>query len=56
VLVASIRNPIHVLDAALMGADVATIPFKVLTQLAKHPLTDIGIDKFLADWENVPKK
>ncbi len=56
VLVASIRNPIHVLDAALMGADVATIPFKVLTQLAKHPLTDIGIDKFLADWEKVPKK
>jgi len=56
VLVASIRNPLHVLDAALMGADVATIPFKVLTQLAKHPLTDIGIDKFLADWENVPRK
>jgi len=56
VLVASVRNPLHVLEAALMGADVATIPFKVLVQLAKHPLTDIGVDKFLADWEKVPKK
>jgi len=56
VLVASVRNPLHVLEAALMGADVATIPFKVLVQLAKHPLTDIGVDKFLADWETVPKK
>ena len=56
VLVASVRNPLHVLEAALMGADVATIPFKDLVQLAKHPLTDIGVDKFLADWERVPKK
>ena len=56
VLVASVRNPLHVLEAALMGADVATIPFKVLVQLAKHPLTDMGVDKFLADWEKVPKK
>jgi len=56
VLVASVRHPIHVLEAAMMGADVATVPFKVLMQLAKHPLTDIGVDKFLADWEKVPKK
>ena len=51
VIVASIRNPIHVLDAALMGADIATIPFKVMEQLIKHPLTDIGLEKFLADWD-----
>ena len=51
IIVASIRNPIHVLDAALMGADIATIPYKVITQLIKHPLTDIGLEKFLADWE-----
>jgi transaldolase len=56
VLVASVRNPIHVLDAARMGAHVATIPFNVINQLANHPLTDIGIQKFLADWEKVPKK
>jgi transaldolase len=56
VLVASVRHPIHVLEAAMMGADVATVPFKVLMQLAKHPLTDIGVDKFLADWEKVPQK
>ncbi|MDZ7697092.1 MAG: fructose-6-phosphate aldolase [Deltaproteobacteria bacterium] len=52
VIVASIRNPVHVLDAALMGADIATIPFKVIKQLIKHPLTDIGLKKFLADWNN----
>lgn len=51
VIVASIRHPGHVLEAALMGADVATIPFKVIAQLAKHPLTDIGLEKFLADWK-----
>ena len=51
VIVASIRNPIHVLEAALMGADIATIPFKVIQQLTKHPLTDIGVEKFLADWK-----
>ncbi|MBN2687826.1 MAG: fructose-6-phosphate aldolase [Deltaproteobacteria bacterium] len=56
VIVASVRNPIHVLDAAMMGADIATIPFSVLMQLAKHPLTDIGVEKFLADWKKVPKK
>ncbi len=55
VLVASVRNPNHVLLAARMGADVATIPYSVLVQLAQHPLTDIGIKKFLADWEKVPQ-
>jgi len=56
VIVASIRHPIHVLEAALIGADVATIPFKVIEQLTKHPLTDIGIEKFLEDWKKIPKK
>jgi len=51
VLVASIRHPIHVLDSALVGADIVTIPYKVMQQLAKHPLTDIGIEKFKKDWE-----
>ncbi len=55
IIVASVRNPIHVLDSALIGADVATIPYSVMIQLAKHPLTDAGIDKFLKDWESVPK-
>ncbi|MGA8892467.1 MAG: fructose-6-phosphate aldolase [Anaeromyxobacteraceae bacterium] len=55
VLVASVRNPLHVVQAARMGADVATLPFSVLAQLAQHPLTDIGLKKFLADWEKVPK-
>ena len=53
VLVASIRNPLHVLEAAQMGADVATIPFKVISQLARHPLTDIGMKQFLDDWKKV---
>lgn len=53
ILVASIRNPLHVLEAAQMGADVATIPLKVIEQLAKHPLTDIGMKKFLDDWKRV---
>ena len=56
VIVASVRHPRHVLEAALMGADIATIPFKVIAQLAKHPLTDRGIEAFLADWKKVPKK
>jgi transaldolase len=56
VIVASIRNPLHVLDAARIGAHIATIPYSVISQLAKHPLTDIGIEKFLKDWEKVPKK
>jgi transaldolase len=55
VIVASIRHPRHVLEGALIGADIATIPFKVIEQLAKHPLTDKGIDLFLADWEKVLK-
>lgn len=55
VIVASIRNPLHVREAALMGAHVSTIPFNVIGQLIKHPLTDIGIEKFLKDWEKVPK-
>ncbi len=54
VLVASVRHPNHVVDAALMGADVCTIPHKVITQLVKHPLTDIGLERFLADFEKVP--
>ena len=53
VIVASVRNAVHVLDAALMGADIATIPFKVISQLIKHPLTDIGLEKFLADWKRL---
>ena len=53
VIVASIRNPIHVLEAALMGADIATIPYKVMEQLINHPLTDIGLKKFLADWNKI---
>ncbi|OPY09285.1 MAG: Transaldolase [Syntrophaceae bacterium PtaB.Bin095] len=56
VIVASVRHPGHVLKAALMGADIATIPFKVIAQMAKHPLTDRGIEAFLADWKKVPKK
>ena len=55
IIVASIRNPIHVLDAALIGADIATIPYNVMEQLIKHPLTDIGIERFLADWKKIDK-
>ena len=55
VLVASVRSPLHIQDAALIGADVATCPPKTLWQMMKHPLTDIGLEKFLADWEKVPK-
>ena len=51
IIVASIRNPLHVLNSGLIGADICTIPFSVMNQLAKHPLTDVGIEKFLADWE-----
>ncbi len=56
IIVASIRNPLHVVDAARMGAHIATIPYSVITQLIKHPLTDIGLAKFLKDWEKVPKR
>ncbi len=55
IIVASIRNPLHVRDAALMGADIATIPFAVFNNIVKHPLTDEGLENFLADWEKVPK-
>ncbi len=56
IIVASVRNPLHVEAAAVMGADIATIPFKVIEQLAKHPLTDKGIDQFLKDWEKVKSR
>ena len=56
ILVASVRNPIHVLDAARIGAHIATVPYSVFEQLFKHTLTDVGIKKFLEDWEKVPKK
>ncbi|WP_457573864.1 fructose-6-phosphate aldolase [Desulfolithobacter sp.] len=55
IIVASIRSPMHVVESALIGADIATIPYKVIAQLAKHPLTDIGMEKFLADWEKRQK-
>ncbi len=55
IIVASIRNPLHVLAAAQMGADIATIPFNVIGQLVKHPLTDTGMAKFLQDWQKVEK-
>jgi len=55
IIVASIRNPLHVVDAALLGADIATVPFAVIEQLIKHPLTDIGIQRFLDDWKKIPK-
>jgi transaldolase len=54
-IVASVRSPLHVLNAALIGADVCTIPYAIITQLAKHPLTDVGIEKFLADWQKAKK-
>jgi transaldolase len=56
VLVASVRHPMHVVDAAMIGADICTMPFKVLDQLIKHPLTDIGIEKFLSDWNKTQGK
>ena len=56
IIVASVRHPLHVLKAALIGADIATIPFKVIKQLAKHPLTDIGLKRFLDDWQKVADK
>jgi transaldolase len=55
ILSASIRHPMHVVASALAGADVATIPFSVIDKLLNHPLTDIGLKKFLADWETVPR-
>lgn len=56
IIVASIRNPLHVVEAARMGAHVATIPYAVIRQLVRHPLTDAGLEKFLKDWEKVPVK
>ncbi len=56
IIVASVRNPGHVVEAAMLGADIATVPYKVLMQMVLHPLTDIGIERFLADWESVKKK
>ncbi|MBI5145212.1 MAG: fructose-6-phosphate aldolase [Candidatus Omnitrophica bacterium] len=56
IIVASVRNPLHVVSAALMAADVATIPFAVIEQLIKHPLTDIGIQRFLEDYKKIPQK
>ncbi len=55
ILAASIRNPLHVVDAATIGADIATMPFSVLESLLKHPLTDVGLEKFLKDWEKLPQ-
>ncbi len=56
VLVASVRHPLHLVDAALLGADAATMPFKVFDQMFRHPLTDIGLKTFLSDWEKGNKK
>ncbi|EQD49116.1 translaldolase, partial [mine drainage metagenome] len=55
VLVASVRHPVHVLEAAKLGADIATLPFAVMEKLVQHPLTDLGLARFLKDWEKVPK-
>ncbi|MGB9858899.1 MAG: fructose-6-phosphate aldolase [Moorellaceae bacterium] len=56
VIAASIRHPLHVLEAARLGADIATVPYQVLMQMIKHPLTDIGLARFLADWEKLQNK
>ncbi len=56
IIAASVRNPLHVIEAARLGCHIATIPYNVIVQMAKHPLTDIGIERFLKDWEAVPKK
>lgn len=55
IIVASVRNPMHVVDAALLGADIATVPFGVIEQLIKHPLTEIGVQRFLEDFKKIPK-
>jgi transaldolase len=55
IIVASVRNPLHVVNAALIGADIATIPFGVIEQLIKHPLTDIGLNRFLEDYKKIPQ-
>ncbi len=56
IIVASVRNPLHVVEAAKIGADIATVPYGTLMALIKHPLTDIGIEKFLKDWQSAQKK
>ena len=56
VLAASLRHPMHVVEAALAGADIATMPYGVFRQLVRHPLTDIGLEKFLQDWESLQKE
>jgi transaldolase len=56
VLAASLRHPLHVVEAARLGADISTLPYKVFQQLVKHPLTDIGLERFLADWESAKKE
>ena len=56
IIVASIRSPLHIVESAMIGADIATVPFKVIEQLFKHPLTDNGIDKFLSDWNKLDSK
>ncbi len=56
IIVASVRNPVHILQAAKIGADIATVPFSVIEQLLKHPLTDIGVARFLEDYKKIPKK
>lgn len=56
IIAASVRHPIHVIEAARLGAHIATIPYSVIVQMSKHPLTDAGIERFLKDWEGVPKK
>ncbi len=54
--ITAVRHPLHLVEAALMGADVCTIPFAVINKLFNHPLTDIGIDKFLSDWKKLDNK
>ncbi|MCM8791730.1 MAG: fructose-6-phosphate aldolase [Candidatus Omnitrophica bacterium] len=56
IIVASVRNPLHILKAALIGADIVTVPFSVIEQLVKHPLTDVGIQRFLEDYKKIPKR
>ena len=56
IIAASVRHPIHVVQAARLGAHIATIPYNVIVQMSKHPLTDIGMERFAKDWEGVPKK
>lgn len=56
IIAASVRHPIHAVQAARLGAHIATVPYKVIVQMTKHPLTDIGIERFLKDWESVPKR